>query len=160
MQTNLRDRIYNLISGFMRKLVPLARRRDKVSATSLHKAEDPLYVLGCSPTAAADIVKADDRSDFSNIYPGAMPPDGSWGTYTDQNNDTYQVHPLVTSERTMNYVWDFYQSTAPDLNPEWEPLEDMFGGYTHSSQSTRGYIDGDTGFYTNLPVEPDESKEQ
>ena len=155
MQTNLRDRIYNLISGFMRKLVPLARRRDKVSATSLHKVEDPLYVLGCSPTAAADIVKADEKSgNFPNIYPGIMPPDASWGTYQDNGNTSYQLNPVIATPELIEKRWISYQSTTPDPDPDWEPLEDMLRGYMHGDPSSDENTDDDTKFYTNGGIAP------
>ena len=109
----------------------------------------PLYLLGCSPTAAADIVRADEQSLFENLYPGTLLPIGSYGTFKDQGNVTYNIDPVIASATLMPKRWVSYESPAPDPDPNWEPLEDMLGGYMHSSQSTKGYIDGDSGFYTN-----------
>jgi hypothetical protein len=73
-----------------------------------------IYILGCSPTAANDILKTDEGSNLPNIYPGTLSPDGSWGIFTDNKDASYTIHPLTAAQITLEQVWDFYQSTAPE----------------------------------------------
>jgi hypothetical protein len=117
----------------------------------------PLYLLSCSTTAAADILRTDESSQFPNIYTGSLLPIGSYGTFTDQDNVTYNLEPLIASLELMQKRWRQYQSTAPDPDPGWEPSpsEDMLGGYLQSSHSPVGNFDGDTSYYTNAANCPD-----
>jgi hypothetical protein len=131
-----------------------------IMAHSIDPDGGPLYSLGCSPTAANDILKTDERAEFSDLYPGDMPPDGSWGTFTDHNNESFTIHPLIATRGTLEALWDSYQSQAPDPNPAGIDLSvdqagplmrsSVFdlGDYDHDGKPDHNY-DGDTNFFSN-----------
>jgi hypothetical protein len=160
MYTKLRDRIHKFFSMFITHMFRLARQMNlrqvlpgleklarkaglpgpsEATANTIAPNGGLLYVLGCSPTAAGDIVKADERSGkFPNIYPGTLPPDGSSGIFTDNKGDSYTIDPLITSRLMLEHVWDFYQSTALDPIPGWtqDPTGDRVGDSMRSSKDS------------------------
>jgi hypothetical protein len=174
MYTNLRHSIHKIFSSFMLHAFLLARRMNRrktglpqpnrVTGNAIAPEGGPLYLSGCSPTAASDLLKLDERAEFSDLYPGDMPPDGSWGTFTDHNNESFTIHPLIATRGTLEALWDSYQSQAPDPDPTWEPLDDNLAGPLHSSVFDLGDYDhddnpdhnddGDTKFFTNATPGP------
>jgi hypothetical protein len=181
MYTNLRNRIHNLFSRFIIRVYLLARSMHRghvlpdleklarnagllpgkdvtVNAVALNGG--PLYSLGCSPTAAGELARTDEGSNFPNSYPGTLPPDSSWRTFEDNKDNTYSVHPLIATELTLEQRWDFYQSTAQDpvSGGTDEDRGDAVGPFMRSSVHDLGDIDfdgnpdhnqdGDTTFFT------------
>ena len=160
MHANLIAHIQRICSRFVIKLVHvlpgLEKRARKAGLPTTNGVpnKSPLYVLGSSTTTAADIAKTEEQSNFPNLYSGTLPSDDSWGTFTDQDNQTYHLEPLVASLELMQKRWRQYQSTAPDLDPNWGTLDDMLGGYMHSSSSSAEDSDDDTKFNTDGPIAP------
>jgi hypothetical protein len=127
--------------------------------------ESPVYILGCSPTATGGILKTDEGSNFLNIYPGTLLPDGSWGSFTDNKDASYTIHPLIATDPTMEQLWDFYQSTAQDPVPGGQDLSvdqigplirrSVFelGDFDHDGNPDHNY-DGDTIFFINGASSP------
>jgi hypothetical protein len=158
MHANLIAHIQRICSRFVNKLVHvlpgLEKRARKAGLPTSNEVpnKSPLYVLGSS--AAVDIAKTEESAHFPNIYSGILPPIGSSGTFTDQDNVTYNIEPLIASPELMQKRWRQYQSTAPDLDPNWETLEDLLGGYMHNSSSSADDSDDDTKFNTDGPIAP------
>jgi hypothetical protein len=131
MHANLIAHIRRISLSFIMKLVhvlpALEKRTRKAGLPNSNGVPNkaPLYVLGSS--AAADIAKTEEQSIFPNIYPGTLPSDDSWGTFTDGIGDIYANDPLTASKPLMESYWELYQNPEPDPDPNWEPSNDMLG---------------------------------
>lgn len=68
------------------------------------------WSFGCSANAGGMTVAYLDRQ-FSNLFPGTMPPDGSdMPEYTDD----HETDLAITSLETLTDYWDDYGGSLPD----------------------------------------------
>jgi hypothetical protein len=157
MPTGFWVHICEVLLGFKAYLNTLAKRMNLTRVSRM---------LETYP-AAGNILKADERSNFPNVYPGTLPPDGSEGVFIDDLGVSYNIKSLIATRRSMEYLWHYYQSQDMDPVPSRKDLSvdqvgpfmrsnvyDL-GDFEHDGNPDHNY-DGDTTFFAYHAPNPDD----